>query len=77
MILPLLPTANATHPAINAVPPSGVTGPSALNLSGAKTSKYIEPLNIVMPAVRNDLAQMFCRPGKATSAVRRTAEWMS
>lgn len=38
-ILPLVPNANATQPAIKQVPPSGVTGPMNLNLCGSSTNK--------------------------------------
>ncbi len=61
VILPLDPTANATHPPMRHSPPSGVTGPRALNLSGFSTRRYMEPLNIVIPAVNNPAAT--CRVG--------------
>jgi hypothetical protein len=71
----LRPTASATHPPIKQSPPSGVTGPINLNRCGSSTSRYILPLNMVMPAVRSDIAMVFC--GAATAASVRTAEWMS
>lgn len=71
----LRPTASATHPPIKQSPPSGVTGPMNLNRCGSSTSRYILPLNMVMPAVRSDMAMVFC--GAATAARVRTAEWMS
>ena len=37
--LPRLPTANATQPAIKAVPPNGVTGPKNFHLCGSNTNK--------------------------------------
>ena len=67
--------ANAPHPAIKHSPPNGVTGPKALNLCGSSTSRYIEPENMVMPAVKRPMASLFC--GAATVVRRRTPEWMS
>ena len=67
--------ANAPHPAIKHNPPSGVTGPNALNLCGSSTSRYIEPENMVIPAVNRPMASLFC--GAATVVRRRTPEWMS
>ena len=37
-LLPRLPTANATHPPINATPPNGVIGPMTLKRWGSSTS---------------------------------------
>jgi hypothetical protein len=37
-LLPLDATANATHPPINATPPSGVMGPMTLKRCGSRTS---------------------------------------
>tara|TARA_R110002003_G_scaffold56_4_gene5083 strand:+ start:7657 stop:7971 length:315 start_codon:yes stop_codon:yes gene_type:complete len=71
--LPL--AANATHPPIKHSPPSGVTGPSTLKRCGSNTSRYIEPENMVMPAVKRPMASVFC--GATTDAKVRTAEWMS
>ena len=52
-------TANATHPPIKHNPPSGVTGPKNLNRCGSNTSRYIEPENMVMPAVKRLMAMVF------------------
>jgi len=71
--LPL--AANATHPPIRHNPPSGVTGPKNLNRCGSSTSRYIEPENMVMPAVKSPIASVFC--GATTAAKVRTVEWMS
>lgn len=68
--LPL--AANATHPPIKHNPPSGVTGPKNLKRCGSSTSKYMDPLNIVMPAVKSDIARVFC--GATTEAKVRTQE---
>jgi len=67
--------ASAPQPAIKHNPPSGVTGPRALNLCGSSTSRYIEPENIVIPAVKRPIASLFC--GAATVVRRRTPEWTS
>lgn len=71
--LPL--AANATHPPIKHNPPNGVTGPRNLNRCGSKTSKYIDPENIVIPAVKRPMASVFC--GHATDAKVRMVECMS
>jgi hypothetical protein len=55
----LLPNANAAQQPIKHSPPSGVTGPSILNLCGSSTSKYMLPLNIVMPATKSEAAILF------------------
>jgi hypothetical protein len=49
--------AKATHPPIRHNPPSGVTGPRNLNRCGSNTSRYIEPENMVIPAVNNPIAR--------------------
>jgi hypothetical protein len=46
-----------------------------LKRCGSNTSRYIEPENIVMPAVKRPMASVFC--GATTDAKVRTAEWMS
>lgn len=75
-ILPLLPTPNATHPAIKQSPPTGVIGPAILpNRCGSRTRRYMLPENIVIPAVNNPAAMRFC--GAAVVASRRTPECMS
>jgi hypothetical protein len=56
----LFPTASATHPPIKHNPPKGVTGPRTLNRCGSKTSRYILPLNMVIPAVNRPRARVFC-----------------
>ncbi|KAH5862213.1 hypothetical protein HBI90_146870 [Parastagonospora nodorum] len=71
--LPL--AASATHPPIKHNPPSGVTGPRNLNRCGSNTSRYMLPLNMLMPAVKSDMASVFC--GATTEAKVRTHEWMS
>lgn len=71
--LPL--AASATHPPIKHTPPNGVTGPRNLNRCGSSTSRYILPLNMLMPAVKSDMASVFC--GATTDAKVKTHEWMS
>jgi hypothetical protein len=71
----LLRNANATQPPIKHSPPSGVTGPSILNLCGSSTSKYMPPLNIVMPATKSEAAILFL--GIIDVARRRTPECIS
>jgi hypothetical protein len=68
----LFPKANATHPPIKHSPPKGVTGPNALNLCGSSTSKYMPPLNIVMPATNKLAASVFF--GATALERRRTPE---
>lgn len=68
----LLPTASATQPPIKHRPPKGVTGPKNFHRCGSNTSKYMLPLNMVMPAVKRPMATVFC--GAATEARVRTAE---
>lgn len=69
------PNASAAQPPIRHSPPSGVTGPRNLNRCGSRTSKYMLPLNIVIPMVNSDAATLFFG---ATEAVRRsTPEWTS
>ena len=75
-LLPLDATANATHPPINATPPSGVMGPMTLKRCGSRTSMYIEPLNMVIPATSRLLVQTFWEPGKAVSTAIRATECM-
>lgn len=71
----LFVTASATQPPIKHSPPSGVTGPRNLNRCGSSTSKYIEPENMAIPAVKRPMATVFC--GATTDAKVRTAEWTS
>jgi hypothetical protein len=71
----LLPNANAAQPPIKHSPPSGVIGPSTLNLCGSSTSKYMLPLNIVIPATKSEAAILFL--GATDVARRRTPEWIS
>jgi hypothetical protein len=71
----LLLSANATQPPIKHSPPSGVIGPSILNLCGSSTSKYMLPLNIVMPATKSEAAILFL--GATDVARRRTPECIS
>ena len=68
----LFVTASATQPPIKHNPPSGVTGPRNLNLCGSRTSRYIDPENIVMPAVNRPIPIVFC--GATTEVNVRTAE---
>jgi hypothetical protein len=67
--------ASATHPPIKHSPPSGVTGPRNLKRCGSRTRRYIEPENMVMPAVNRPIASVFC--GAMTDVKVRTHEWMS
>lgn len=69
------PTASATHPPIKHNPPIGVTGPRTLNRCGSSVSRYSEPENMVVPAVKSDMAIVFW--GATTAAKVSTAEWMS
>jgi hypothetical protein len=71
----LLPSASAAQPPIKHSPPSGVTSPNILNLCGSSTSKYMLPLNIVMPATKSEAAILFL--GAIDVARRRTPEWTS
>ena len=71
----LLLNANAAQPPIKHSPPSGVAGPSILNLCGSSTSKYMVPLNIVMPATKSEAAILFL--GAMDVARRRTPECIS
>jgi hypothetical protein len=71
----LLPIANATQPPSRHSPPNGVIGPSTLNLCGSSTSKYMLPLNIVMPATKREEAILLL--GATDVARRRTPEWIS
>ena len=71
----LLPRANAAQPPIRHSPPNGVTGPSILNRCGSRTSRYMLPLNIVMPATKSEAAILFF--GATLVARSRTPEWMS
>jgi hypothetical protein len=65
----------AIHPPIRQSPPMGVTGPSGLNLSGSSTRRYIDPLNIVMPARKSEGASLL--RGKIAVERRVTPEWRS
>jgi hypothetical protein len=67
--------ASATHPPIKHNPPSGVTGPKNLNRWGSSTRAYIEPENMVIPAVKRPIARVFW--GATTAVKVRTAECMS
>lgn len=71
----LLLNASAAQPPIKHSPPRGVTAPTILNLCGSNTSKYMLPLNIVIPATKSDAATLFL--GATDVARSRTPEWMS
>ena len=53
----------------------GVTGPSGLKLSGSSTRRYIDPLNIVMPARKSEGASLLRGETAAERSV--TPEWRS
>jgi len=65
-------TANATHPPIKHKPPRGVTGPRNFHFAGSKVKRYMLPLNMVIPAVKRDVARVFW--GAATLARTMAAE---